>query len=536
VTGRAMTLIDHFPMRWAGESPAATVAVHFETRLSYAELEERTARTAGWLAACGVLPGDRVVVILDNGLDYLSAFFGILRAGAVVVGINPANTPRDIAYVLPHCGASAVIAQSRHLARLKQVLPTAPAVSNLFVTGRTVPELALEVPEGVACRPFQPPPEDALHPLAESPHLDDDALATIIYTSGTTGKPKGVMLTHRNLAANTASIIEYLKLTAGDSVMVVLPFYYSYGLSLLLTHVAVGGRLVIDNRFAYPNKVLETMEREKVTGFAGVPSTFAVLIYKSSIARFSLSSLRYITQAGGPMAPALIEEVGRLLPGREVFIMYGQTEAAARLSYLPPERLEDKLGSIGQAIPGVELVLLDEGGQPVPPGEVGEIVARGANVMAGYWNAPEETEAVLRSEGLRTGDLARMDEDGFLFIVSRKSDMIKSGAHRISPKAIEEVLAEHDAVFESAAVGYPDRILGEGIALFVVPRDGSNLTEAEVLKHCRKNLPRYKIPQRVIFVSQLPKTSSGKIRRPLLQQRLASVQKNGQDNLPNSAD
>ena len=216
--------------------------------------------------------------------------------------------------------------------------------------------------------------------------------------------------------------------------------------------------------------------------------------------------------------------------------MYGQTEAAARLSYLPPDRLKDKLGSIGKAIPGVELLLLDRDGRPVEPGEVGEIVARGANVMVGYWDAPEETEAVLRPEGLRTGDLARMDEDGFLFIVSRKSDMIKSGAHRISPKAIEEILAEHDAVFESAAVGFPDLILGEGIAVFVVPRDGAALTEAEVLKHCRKNLPRYKVPQRVVLVSRLPKTSSGKIRRPMLQQRLAAVHKNGQDSLPDTTD
>ena len=178
------------------------------------------------------------------------------------------------------------------------------------------------------------------------------------------------------------------------------------------------------------------------------------------------------------------------------------------------------MGSIGRAIPGVQLQLLDREGHPVPTGEVGEIVARGDNVMAGYWDAEEETRAVLRPEGLRTGDLARVDEEGFFFIVSRKSDMIKSGAHRISPQAIEEVLAEHSGVFESAAVGFPDEILGEGIAIFVVPRDGAGLTEDEVLRHCRKNLPRYKMPQRVILAPSLPKTSSGKIRRPLLREQL----------------
>ena len=528
-----MTLIDHYPARWAGTTPTAIAAAHLDVVLTYAELEAKTARMAGLLRACGVAPGDRVAVILDNGLDYLCAFFGILRAGGVVVGINPANTSRDIAYVLGNCSASTVVTQPRNLAVLKKALSTVPSVTGIFLSAPPVPGAEQGLPETVSFRWLHQPPKSG--PLTVSPLGSDDQLAAIIYTSGTTGKPKGVMLTHRNLAANTASIVEYLALTAVDSVMVVLPFYYSYGLSLLLTHTAVGGRLVIDNRFAYPNKVLETMEREQVTGFAGVPSTFAILVHKSSISRFSLDSLRYITQAGGPMAPALIKEIERLLPGLEVFIMYGQTEAAARLSYLPPKRLQDKLGSIGKAIPGVELLLLDRVGRPVPPGEVGEIVARGANVMAGYWNAPEATAVVLRPEGLRTGDLARMDEAGFLYIVSRKSDMIKSGAHRISPMAIEEILAEHEGVFESAAVGFPDLILGEGIALFVVPRDGAELTEFEVLSHCRKNLPRYKMPQLVVFASRLPKTSSGKIRRPVLQEQLAAEQKNGQDDKPSVA-
>jgi len=515
-----MTLIDHFPARWARTTPSAPVAVHLEHRLTYAELEERTARSAGWLSACGVAAGDRVVLILENGLDYLTAFFGVLRAGGVVVGINPGNTPRDMAYILNHCRATAVIAQSRSLKTLSKVLPEVPGLRNLFVADQPGPFKLSDTPAGISCRPLGPARSDAPAPVTESPHDSPDALAAIIYTSGTTGKPKGVMLTHLNFVSNTESIIEYLGLTARDRIMVVLPFYYSYGLSLLLTHVAVGGRLVIDNRFAYPNKVLETMEQEAVTGFSGVPSSFAILIHKSSISRFTLTTLRYLTQAGGPMAPVLTEEIGRVLPGRQIFIMYGQTEAAARLSYLPPERLHDKQGSIGKAIPGVELKLLDRENREVPQGHVGEIVARGDNLMLGYWDAPEETAAALRPEGLRTGDLARMDEEGFLYIVSRKSDMIKSGAHRISPKSIEEILAEHEGVFESAAVGYPDQILGEGIALFVVPREGSELTEADILRHCRQNLPRYKVPQLVIMATGLPKTASGKIRRPVLQEQL----------------
>lgn len=527
-----MSLIDSIPARLAAESPAAEAAVHLDDRLRYDELEARAARIAGLLVDCGVAPGDRVALLLDNGLDYLSAFFGILRAGAAVVGINPANTPRDVGYVLNHCSARAVIVQPRGLQALGAALRERNDTAAVLVSLPPPAGAAAALPAGLRCCWLYDEP--ARGPLVRSPHRGDDALAAIIYTSGTTGKPKGVMLTHRNLMANTASIVDYLDLTTADSVMVVLPFYYSYGLSLLLTHTFVGGRLVIDNRFAYPNKILEVMEREAVTGFAGVPSTFAILVYKSAIAQYSLPSLRYLTQAGGPMAPALIEEIGRLLPRTAVFIMYGQTEASARLSYLEPRLLAAKLGSIGKAIPGVELRLLDRHGRAVPPGEVGEIVARGDNIMAGYWDAPEETAAVLRPEGLRTGDLARVDEDGFFFIVSRKSDMIKSGAHRISPKSIEDVLAEHEDVFESAAVGFPDRILGEGIALFVVPRDGAGLTESEVVRHCRKHLPRYKVPQRVILTDRLPKTPSGKVRRPRLRDRLSAVQHNGQFEPPSS--
>jgi len=525
-----MLLIDTIPARLAAECPSAEAAVHLDERLRYDELEARAAQIAGLLMDCGVVPGDRVAVLLDNGLDYLSAFFGILRAGAAVVGINPANTSRDIRYVLGHCSARAVIVQPRGLRALGEALRDPNTVSAVLVSVPPPAGASEALPEGLRCCWLYDEPHAG--PQARSPHEVDDALAAIIYTSGTTGKPKGVMLTHRNLAANTESIVAYLGLSAADSVMVVLPFYYSYGLSLLLTHTAVGGRLVIDNRFAYPNKVLEVMEREAVSGFAGVPSTFAILVHKSAISQFTLPSLRYLTQAGGPMAPSLIEEIGRLLPRAEVFIMYGQTEASARLSYLAPRFLREKLGSIGRAIPGVELRLLDREGGAVASGEVGEIVARGENIMAGYWDAPEATAAVLRPEGLRTGDLARMDEDGFFFIVSRKSDMIKSGAHRISPKSIEDVLAEHEAVFESAAVGFPDRILGEGIALFVVPREGSGLGEIDVVKHCRKNLPRYKLPQRVIITGSLPKTSSGKVRRPLLREKLTAVQDNGQPASP----
>jgi acyl-CoA synthetase (AMP-forming)/AMP-acid ligase II len=344
-------------------------------------------------------------------------------------------------------------------------------------------------------------------------------LAVIIYTSGTTGKPKGVMLSHHNISANTDSIIDYLHLTADDSVMVILPFYYSYGASLLTTHIKAGATLVIDNRFLYPNVVLDTMEKEGVTGFAGVPSHYAILLRKSALKNYRLPKLRYVTQAGGAMSPVMIEECINILPHVQFYVMYGQTEASARLSYLEPGSLRQKMGSIGKAIPNVELNVLNEQGQKVKSGETGEIVARGENIMMGYWNAPAETALVLREQGLYTGDLAKVDEDGFIYVVSRKKDMIKCGANRISPFEIEDVVCKMQGIMECAAVGVPDEILGEAIKLFVVPAESLAVTDKDIAIFCKQNLASFKMPKQIQFIAQLPKTASGKIKREELKKQ-----------------
>jgi acyl-CoA synthetase (AMP-forming)/AMP-acid ligase II len=330
------------------------------------------------------------------------------------------------------------------------------------------------------------------------------------------------MLSHHNISANTDSIIDYLHLTADDSVMVILPFYYSYGASLLTTHIKAGATLVIDNRFLYPNVVLDTMEKEGVTGFAGVPSHYAILLRKSALKNYRLPKLRYVTQAGGAMSPVMIEECINILPHVQFYVMYGQTEASARLSYLEPGSLRQKMGSIGKAIPNVELNVLNEQGQKVKSGETGEIVARGENIMMGYWNAPAETALVLREQGLYTGDLAKVDEDGFIYVVSRKKDMIKCGANRISPGEIEEAACRMPGVQECAAVGVPDELLGEAIKLFVVTADEPTVSEDSVLAFCRQNLAHFKVPKYVVKVPSLPRTASGKVKREELK-KLSAV-------------
>jgi acyl-CoA synthetase (AMP-forming)/AMP-acid ligase II len=296
-------------------------------------------------------------------------------------------------------------------------------------------------------------------------------------------------------------------------VLNLLPFFYSYGSSVLHTHLAVGATLVIENNLIYPQRTLARLSEERVTGFPGVPSTFALLLQAADFTKYDLKALRYLTQAGGAMPPATIQRLRGALPNARLFIMYGQTEATARLTYLLPERLTDKLGSVGIPVPGVELQIRDDEDRSVAPGVVGEVCVRGSNVMQGYFRDQDATESVLRNGWLHTGDLGHLDAEGYLFLQGRRSDMIKSGAHRISPLDIEDVIATLPEVAEVAVVGVPDDVLGEAIKAVVTLKPGASLDALRVQRHCSEQLPRYKVPRIVQFATSLPRTSSGKVMR-----------------------
>ncbi len=504
----------------ARSTPAKTAVITETEKVDYKALLSRAARFASAARAAGLKKGDRVVLFTDNSVGYVVSYFGTLLAGGVVVGQSTANKERHLANIVRHSEAVGIVTSGRSLRTVSRVIPDSPSLRFLFHDGRFD---KIDPPARIVAREFSEIETTERDGLPELTAKAGD-LAQIIYTSGTTGNPKGVALSHGNLSANTESIIGYLDLTPSDRVMVVMPFYYSYGNSLMLTHIACGGSVVIDNRFAYPQKIIERMAEEEVTGFSGVPSSFAILLHKAGLNGRSLPALRYVTQAGGAMSPALTKELAEALPGVEIFIMYGQTEASARLSWLEPKMLFKKLGSIGKAIPGVTLTVRTEDGRPVKPGDVGEIVARGANIMFGYWKNEEATRAVLKEDGLHTGDLATVDEDGFIYIVSRQSDMIKSGAHRISPKEIEEVIMESDGVHEVAVVGEEDALMGENIVALVVTKPGENVTSKDLMRLCGRHLPLYKLPKRIEFRDALPKTASGKVRKNLLRNELAKTE------------
>lgn len=485
------------------------VAVHDRGRdYSYGELLERSERLAGWLHQQGVREGDRLALLLPNCIEYVISYLAAFRSGLIVVALNPQTTPRELATLLAHAEPALLVAHSTTAATLSTALGERPPASLKCV-------LSVGESPGTSWNVTPPviPFPEAAAPRCEIAHAD---VAQIIYTSGTTGRPKGVVLSHRNLLANCRSIVKYLSLTSRDSTLVVLPFFYSYGNSLLFTHLAVGGRLVLTRDFVFWNAVLDSLEHHAVTGFSGVPSTFALLLSKSNIRQRRLLSLRYLTCAGGALPATYVAELRRTVPHAQLFLMYGQTEATARLSTLLPEDLDRKPGSIGRGIPGVTLRVLNEQGQPAPPGEIGEIVASGENIMVGYWRDDVATRRVLREDGLHTGDLGYRDEEGFIYLVGRMDDQIKCGAYRINPQEIEDVLAELPGVVEAAVVGLKDEIWGEIPVAFLATTDPTHQMLEQAREHCRRRLPRYKQPHLYQAVDRLPRTASGKIQRAAL--------------------
>jgi len=485
---------------------------------TYRDLDDRANRLARLLLKRGLAKGDRVALFIENSAEYVVSYYGILKAGGTTVALNTESTAEDVAYVIGDCGIRFLIANRRLLERLipgREGRPSCPSFRKLtelegvFVWAPSGSPV-LEVPDvPIAGLPDACDPESCERPDVRTIDLD---IASIVYTSGSTGKPRGAVLSHLNIVANTRSIVEYLSLTPEDRIMVVLPFYYIYGKSLLNTHFAVGASVVVDNRFLYPNVILQTMQEQDVTGFAGVPSTFTILLGRSNVRSRKFPKLRYLTQAGGAMAPSVQKDVAETFAPASLFIMYGATEAAARLSYLPPEDLPRKWGSIGKAISNVELFVANEKGRPLPAGEEGEIVARGSNIMSGYWNHPEETAKVLRNGLYYTGDIGRSDDEGFLYVVGRSKDMIKIGGNRVSAKEIEEALHEHPAVAEAAVIGVPDEVLGEAPKACIVLKVPYSKDVVDQLPgFLQSHLAIYKIPKLYEIRESLPKTDSGKI-------------------------
>ncbi len=502
----------------ATRRPDAPALVAGPVRLTYGELAHRAWLLAGDMARCGVEPGTRVVLALPNTPAAVVAGLALNRLGATSVEVSRAWSAEVLGAILARTGARHLVVAARDGATWARAL-AGSSVDHAWVVRRGPQRPGDEDTVGgrpsttvldggtIAGDAGATPP--AVHPEPDWPAL-------ILYTSGSTGRPHGVVQTFANVDANSRSIVEYLGLTQGDRALLTLPLAYCYGRSVLQTHLLAGGSVVLDNRMAFPRRVMETMAAEGCTGFAGVPLTFELLRRSVDLASIDRSRLRYVTQAGGAMAGDTIAWARDAFAPAELFVMYGQTEATARLSYLPPDRGLDKAGSIGIPIPGVDLRVVDESGATLPPGEIGQIVARGDNVTQGYIDDPDETAAILHDGWLWTGDLGEMDADGFLYHRGRVREIIKVGGHRVSPVQIEEVVARHPDVAEVGVVGMPDELMGEVPVAVVVPRSGSALDVADVLRHCRANLPPPLVPAAVRPAVSLPRNEAGKLQRAIL--------------------
>ncbi len=510
---RLMVLHD-FLHRSAEQFPAKTAIICEGRRVTYAELEASSNQLARSLLGRGLKRGDRVGVFLDNSIESAVSIFGILKAGAAFVVINPQTKTDKLAYMLNNCAAKGLITHTKYLRMAEKSAATVPSLGSVLVSGLSVGDsddrfLSLEA---------------TLEAEQDGPlevRCIDMDLAAIIYTSGTTGLPKGVTMTHLNMVSASTSITTYIGNVPDDIVINVLPLSFDYGLYQLLMCTQVGMTLVLEKSFAYPYRVVERVEQERVTGFPGVPTVFAMLLQLSDIRERDFSSVRYVTNTAAALPPQHIMELKELFPTARIFSMYGVTESK-RCTYMPPEELDARPSSVGKAIPNEEVWIVKEDGSLAAPGEVGELVVRGSNVMQGYWNMPDETAEVLRpgkypwEKVLYTGDLFKMDEEGYLYFVSRKDDIIKSRGEKVSPKEVETAIYDLDGVAEVAVVGVDDELLGQAIKAYVVLREGAEIAEKDVIAWCRARLEAFMVPKYVEFVDDLPKTASGKVSRTRL--------------------
>ncbi len=498
------SIVDAFEAA-ARAAPGAPALAARDTVWTYRELASAVDAASRALSARRVRRGSRVALLLANSPQYVALYYGVMAAGRVAVPLNTLERKRTLIQQIRHCGASLLCGDPAHpeWAGLSTDA-THHGVGVMPVTRDVGPDAVTKFIDSLGA-------SQRVDPLTEG---GGDELAAIFFTSGTTGRPKGVMLSHGNLLSNAQAIAGYLGLKSTDRGLCVLPLHFSYGNSMLNSHLLCGAQLALEDSLAFPQIILQRMQTEAITGFAGVPATFSLFRARSSLESFDLRSLRYITQAGGPMPRALVAWLREKLPTARLYLMYGQTEATARLTYLPPERLHEKPGSVGIPIAGVEIDLLCEGRRAAHL-EVGEVCARGPNVMLGYWQDAEATARTIRNGWLHTGDLGHRDAEGFLYLDGRLSAVIKTGAFRVSPEEIEEVIAALPGVSEVGVTAIEDEILGHAIKAVVVAAD-SSLDARSVQAHCRANLAAYKVPKVVEFASELPHTGSGKLQRSRL--------------------
>jgi acyl-CoA ligase (AMP-forming) (exosortase A-associated) len=529
---RDATLLPDLIAISAERSPEALALTYAKTTIRYSELNEAVVGFAGGLMAIGLKRGERVAIYLEKRFETVIASFGAPAAGGVFVPLNPLLKPEQVGYIMRDCNVRVLITSPERLALLTDTLKQCHDLRHVVV---------LDSPEPLPTSgPISYSSWSELLAMPQKPGhrvIDTDAVG-ILYTSGSTGKPKGVVLSHRNMVAGAKSVARYLENHSGDTLLAALPLSFDAGFSQLTTAFHVGARVVLLN-YLLPRDVIKAIEREKVTGLTAVPPLYiqlTQLTWPESIGKH----LRYFANTGGRMPRETLAALRRHLPKTKPFLMYGLTEAF-RSTYLPPAEVDRRPDSIGKAIPNAEILVLREDGSPCAPNEPGELVHRGALVGMGYWNDPEKTaerykplpvnapgrEAglVLPEIAVFSGDTVRMDEDGFLYFIGRRDEMMKTSGYRVSPTEVEEILYATKLVGECVAFGVDHDTLGQAIQVIVTPSTGNGIDTTALLSECRMRMPAYMVPAGIeVRDGPLPRNPNGKIDRKALS--TAWVEKN----------
>ena len=492
-------------------------------RLTYGDLAEQVAATASGFAALGLARGERVAVYLEKRIETVVALFGAAAAGGVFVPVNPLLRARQVGHILRDCGVRVLVTSPERARDLGEELDASPELRALVLVGPP--------PAGPPGRPQVFAWSDIVSGAEASLHrVIDCDMAAIMYTSGSTGGPKGVVLSHRNLVAGAKSVAGYLKNDEEDRILSVLPLSFDAGLSQLTTGFGVGAEVVMMN-YLLPREVVRLCTEARITGLTCVPPLWIQLAQQDWPPD---TPLRYFANTGGHMPRPVLKRLREIFPGAKPYLMYGLTEAF-RSTYLDPEEVDRRPDSIGKAIPNAEILVVGPDGSPCPPGEHGELVHRGPLVAMGYWNDPERTAerfrpVPMRDEGLPlpeiavwSGDIVYTDEEGFIYFVGRRDEMIKSSGYRISPAEIEDVAYETGLVTEAAAIGVPHPMLGQGIVLVCAPANGEAFSPEDLLAACRQLLPRYMVPEAVAVRAALPRGPNGKIDRNLLKDEVKTM-------------
>jgi len=512
----------------ASIQPDVVAISHKKSTWSYSQLFEQTQTMAQALLGIHLKHQQRVAIYLPKQIESVTSFFSICQAGGVFVPVNPVLKAPQVCHILNDCNVQVLITSKSRFQSLSTQLENCPDLHTIILVDNQLPDDNI-YPEKrlLGWQDFLDHADNQAMPT-----LIDTHMAAILYTSGSTGKPKGVVLSHINIVAGADSVAEYLNITAKDKILAVLPFSFDYGLNQLTSALLKGASCVLLD-YLLPRDVIKALDTHKITGLAAVPPLWAQLTnieWPETVNQH----LRYMTNSGGKMPKSVLDTIRAKVPDSQFYLMYGLTEAF-RSTYLPPEQLEQRPDSMGKAIPNAEVLVVREDGSLCAPHEPGELVHRGTLVAMGYWNDPEKTaerfkpaptqfkELPITEIAVWSGDQVSMDEQGYLYFVGRKDDMLKTSGYRVSPTEIEEIIYSSGLVKEAAAIGLPDDTLGHAIVVIVSTENHHQFNQDELMALCRSQLANFMIPAKIIALNELPKNPNGKIDRKVLSSQFANI-------------